>query len=116
MTKIKLFLLTALIFALWFGFSSCKKDDDKEPEKNNTEQPRTDGISTENPSDESKTDEQLKTGKITINFNLSDGIGSISSQIVEIGQKITLPSGEDIKKEGYVFKGWIAPGSGEIIT
>ena len=116
MTKIKLVLLTALIVALWFGFSSCKKDDDKEPEKNNTEQPRTDGISTENPSDESKTDEQLKTGKITINFNLSDGIGSISSQIVEIGQKITLPSGEDIKKEGYVFKGWIAPGSGEIIT
>jgi len=111
MNRFKFILTATLIFALGFGFNSCKEDDDNEPEKINTEQTQTsDGTSTEKPSEEQKTE------SLTVDFNLLDGSGTASSQKVEKGQKITLPSGEDFKKEGYVFKGWSLTENGEIIS
>ena len=41
----------------------------------------------------------------TISFNVNGGIGEISS-IVTKKNTVTLPGGDNISREGYVFKGW----------
>ncbi|MBQ1832972.1 MAG: InlB B-repeat-containing protein, partial [Treponema sp.] len=44
------------------------------------------------------------------------GTGTAEPQTVEKGTKITLPSGEGMKKDGYKFLGWSLTENGEIIT
>ncbi|MBQ3691577.1 MAG: InlB B-repeat-containing protein [Bacteroidales bacterium] len=104
MKRINIFLLSALVFAL--TFTSCNKhDDDKaEPEK----------TTVENNSGNDNT--EVTPEKVTVTFDILGGTGTAEPQTVEKGTKITLPSGDGMKKDGYKFLGWSLTENGEIIT
>ena len=104
MKRINIFLLSALFFALTF-FSCNKHDDDKtEPEK----------TTVENNSGNDNT--EVTPEKVTVTFDILGGNGTAEPQTVEKGTKITLPSGDGMKKDGYKFLGWSLTENGEIIT
>ncbi|MBR6279123.1 MAG: InlB B-repeat-containing protein [Bacteroidales bacterium] len=104
MKRINIFLLSELFFALTF-FSCNKHDDDKtEPEK----------TTVENNSGNDNT--EVTPEKVTVTFDILGGNGTAEPQTVEKGTKITLPSGDGMKKDGYKFLGWSLTENGEIIT
>ncbi len=104
MKRINIFLFSALVFALTF-FSCNKHDDDKaEPEK----------TTVENNSGNDNT--EVTPEKVTVTFDILGGTGTAEPQTVEKGTKITLPSGDGMKKDGYKFLGWSLTENGEIIT
>ena len=104
MKRINIFLFSALVFALIF-FSCNKHDDDKaEPEK----------TTVENNSGNDNT--EVTPEKVTVTFDILGGTGTADAQTVEKGTKITLPSGDGMKKDGYKFLGWSLTENGEIIT
>jgi len=52
----------------------------------------------------------------TVTFNNNGGSGTIPTQTVAVGSRVTLPNGSGLSKSGYTFGGWNTNSSGTGIT
>ena len=52
----------------------------------------------------------------TITFNANGGEGTVQPIVVKAGEGITLPNGNELSKEGYLFSGWNSDANGTGIT